>query len=193
MTDAYGYAEAMLKQGAPYSAAAMAAGLSEARLREERPGYGERESYDQFSPIAAKLPDMSDATLRKTLALSLRLLSDRIGLPATRQAMDSAWNALPEIAARLALEASVSPPGLMARVCTLYGVTPEELRGPGKKYDLATARHHLMALLRQHTTLSTTAIGRFLGGRDHSTVVNGLCRHKERVASNDKRLRHDVR
>ena len=48
-----------------------------------------------------------------------------------------------------------------------------------------------MYLLREHVNLGPTAIGRILGGKDHTTVIHG-CRRIENTLQHDSSLRHEV-
>lgn len=76
-----------------------------------------------------------------------------------------------------------SAAAVMEEYCARTGFTPEQLKGPDRHRSVAHARQELMALLREQTDKSTTWIGRFLGGRDHTTVLHGVKRHKARAAS----------
>lgn len=64
-------------------------------------------------------------------------------------------------------------------VAMRYGVSPEALAGPRRANPLTRARQfamYAMRLLCPH--LSYPAIGRLLGGRDHTTILHG-CRKVE--------------
>jgi chromosomal replication initiator protein len=52
-------------------------------------------------------------------------------------------------------------------------------------------RHVAMYLMRQKTRASLVDIGRELGGRDHSTVLNG-CDRIQAEAQSDLQLRRDL-
>lgn len=56
-------------------------------------------------------------------------------------------------------------------VATYFGVTPADLHSSRKTRLIADARGVAMHLIYEHTPLSTPEIGRFLGNKDHSTVV----------------------
>jgi hypothetical protein len=67
---------------------------------------------------------------------------------------------------------------ILAEVCAEYGITPEEIKGPGRKRYHAVPRQEFM--LRCHETgRSLPEIGRFLG-RDHTTVLHGCRVARER-------------
>lgn len=67
-------------------------------------------------------------------------------------------------------------------VAERHGLTVEDLTGPARYRHIAWPRQEAMWLMRQHTPMSTTNIGRRLGGRDHKTVVEGINRYKARMA-----------
>lgn len=72
---------------------------------------------------------------------------------------------------------------IIAVTAVAYGYTPGDLQGPSRKQRLVKARHTAMFLCRRHTDLSLPRIGRLLGGRDHTTVIHGIEKTKERMRS----------
>lgn len=58
-------------------------------------------------------------------------------------------------------------------VCNDFSLSRDEILQPGRKAVFVQARHVLMYLLYNDTSLSYPAIGEFLGGRDHTTVIHG--------------------
>ena len=66
------------------------------------------------------------------------------------------------------------PPGqIIATVASFYRLDPSALAGSRRDKEIALARHIAMYLLKEDALLQVTEIGRLLGGRDHSTVING--------------------
>lgn len=63
-------------------------------------------------------------------------------------------------------------------------LTPELLRGHRQGKELSAARHEAMHLMMETGRFSSPQVGRFLGGRDHTTILYGVRRHKERNAYN---------
>lgn len=63
-----------------------------------------------------------------------------------------------------------------------YGVTVADLRGPCRRVRMNVARQDLMHRIYATGRFSMTQIGRFLGGRDHTTILNGIRRHEARQA-----------
>ncbi|MGH3946495.1 MAG: chromosomal replication initiator protein DnaA [Pseudonocardiaceae bacterium] len=66
----------------------------------------------------------------------------------------------------------IGAPNIMAVTAEFFGVTIEDLCGPGKTKHLAQARQITMYLCRELTDLSLPRIGQTFGGRDHTTVMH---------------------
>ena len=63
-----------------------------------------------------------------------------------------------------------------------FGLSPDELVGPGRAPQLAWARHVAMYLARRHTDATLPAIGARFGGRNHTTVLHACRRTTQRLA-----------
>lgn len=70
---------------------------------------------------------------------------------------------------------------LAEQVCVKHGITVAELKGERKLKRLIPARYEFMALAYELPHTSYPMIGRFLGGRDHTTVRHGVMAHWKRV------------
>jgi len=57
-------------------------------------------------------------------------------------------------------------------VCGLFGIDPEALKSDGRSHAVAHPRMLAMYLSRKHTGAAYSEIGRFFGGRNHSTVIS---------------------
>jgi len=66
----------------------------------------------------------------------------------------------------------IGAPNIMAVTAEFFGVTIEDLCGPGKTKHVAQARQIAMYLCRELTDLSLPRIGQTFGGRDHTTVMH---------------------
>jgi chromosomal replication initiator protein len=71
---------------------------------------------------------------------------------------------------------------IMAVTAEFFGVTIEELCGPGKTKALAQARQISMYLCRELTDLSLPKIGQTFGGRDHTTVMHAEKKIRKEMA-----------
>lgn len=74
---------------------------------------------------------------------------------------------------------------IILEVADRHGVSVAALRGVGRRAAFVRARQEAMFLLKTRCALSLNAIGRLIGGRDHSTVFYGIESHarRQRVAS----------
>ncbi|MGB8994664.1 MAG: chromosomal replication initiator protein DnaA [Pseudonocardiaceae bacterium] len=66
----------------------------------------------------------------------------------------------------------IGAPNIMAVTAEFFGLTMEDLCGPGKTKHVAQARQISMYLCRELTDLSLPRIGQIFGGRDHTTVMH---------------------
>ena len=87
--------------------------------------------------------------------------------------------------------ATIKPEEVIATVAAYYGLEPSALSGNRRDKKTALSRHVTMYLLREDALLSVTAIGRLLGGRDHSTVITA-CGKIAYQANVDPELRRTI-
>jgi chromosomal replication initiator protein len=69
-----------------------------------------------------------------------------------------------------------------------FGLRPGDLQARKRTRKIADARQMAMYVMRHHGGASLPAIGQYLGGRDHSTVVHG-CQVVEQRKRSDARFR----
>ena len=91
----------------------------------------------------------------------------------------SVWKAGEHIGAELANE----PDAYERAVLEEFDVPASELHSRRRTRSVVLPRQICMYLARLHTTLSLAEIGRFFGGRDHSTVLHAVEKVQELVAS----------
>ncbi len=58
-----------------------------------------------------------------------------------------------------------------AAVTTFFGITPADVHSSKKTRTISLARSIAMYLARKHTTMSFPEIGRFMGNKNHATVI----------------------
>ena len=68
-----------------------------------------------------------------------------------------------------------TPERILSAVSERFGVRPESLVGTRRTQEIVVPRQVAMYLMRHLTEMSLVEIGRFFGGRDHSTVIHA-CR-----------------
>ncbi|GAH73900.1 unnamed protein product, partial [marine sediment metagenome] len=56
-------------------------------------------------------------------------------------------------------------------VATYFGLTPANIHSSKKDRTVAMARHFSMYLARKHTKMSSSEVGRFMGNKNHATVL----------------------
>lgn len=87
---------------------------------------------------------------------------------------------------------------IIAEVAEEYGITVEVLKGKRHTRKLLPARQAVARRLRYERKLATTVIGRLMGGRDHSTILNYLdderrARGRARAKTTMRKLREAAR
>ena len=76
----------------------------------------------------------------------------------------------------------ISVTTIMVVTAEFFGVTLDDLCGPGKTRALAQARQISMYLCRELTDLSLPKIGQTFGGRDHTTVMHAEKKIRKEMA-----------
>jgi chromosomal replication initiator protein len=85
----------------------------------------------------------------------------------------------------------VSEEQVLDAVASHFGVDKESIKGRKRDKKTALARQVSMYLLKEESDLGATAIGRVLGGKDHTTVLHG-CKTIENQQNVDNNLRRDI-
>lgn len=82
--------------------------------------------------------------------------------------------------------AIITPHGRIAlvvgRIAAEYGVTPADIMGDERTRNLSWARHAAFYEVKVATGANLPRLARIFN-RDHSTIIHGIRRHKERVAA----------
>jgi chromosomal replication initiator protein len=69
-------------------------------------------------------------------------------------------------------------------VATYFGITPANIHSSKKDRTVALARHFSMYLARKHTKMSSSEIGRFMGNKNHATVLLACKKVEELISRN---------
>ncbi|MBQ7678687.1 MAG: chromosomal replication initiator protein DnaA, partial [Butyrivibrio sp.] len=80
----------------------------------------------------------------------------------------------------------ITIPLILTTVCNFYGINEEELLSRRRTSDVVMPRQVAMYLCRILTDESLDKIGESLGGKDHTTVINGINRIKSSVDTNSE-------
>ena len=137
------------------------------------------------SALAARISDEALAMLAEIEHRSVREMegwlnralayADLTGADVTVEAVR---RAVPESLARPRPERP-SPGAILDEVAARFAVGRDDLCGRRRDARITLARHVAMYLLREDAGLALAEVGRALGGRDHSTVLNA----RRRIAS----------
>ncbi len=122
-----------------------------------------------------------EGSLNRVVAYS-QLMSSPITTELTAQALAGLLNArrsLPQ------------PQAVLEAVQRLFRVAGDELTGPRRDQKIAYARHLAMYLIYEDCRRSLTETGRFLGNRDHSTILHGYTKIA-RLLTSDSAVRQDI-
>jgi len=69
-------------------------------------------------------------------------------------------------------------------VATYFGITPASIHSSKKNRTVALARHFSMYLSRKHTKMSSSEIGRFMGNKNHATVLLACKKIENQIKQN---------
>jgi chromosomal replication initiator protein len=70
---------------------------------------------------------------------------------------------------------------IASAVAEHFGITPNEIHSARKDRTVAMARHFTMYFARKRTKMSSSEIGRFLGDKNHATVLMGCKKVEEQI------------
>ena len=123
-----------------------------------------------------------EGSLNRVVAYS-QLMNTPVSLESTSRLLD-------DIAQDTARHA-IDPEKILEEVSRQYKVTTADLLGRSRSKPIALARQVAMYLLIYELELSPTDVGRFLGNRDHSTVIHGAGKINGEI-NEDSHLRQNV-
>jgi chromosomal replication initiator protein len=69
-------------------------------------------------------------------------------------------------------------------VATYFGTTPAKIHSSKKDRTVALARHFSMYLTRKYTKMSSSEVGRFMGNKNHATVLLACKKIEEKLKKN---------
>ena len=84
--------------------------------------------------------------------------------------------------------AQLSEQKIINVVADYYNLTPSQLIGKVRTGQIALARHIAMYLIRINIDIPLTKVGNTFGGRDHTTVMNGIAK-VESMLKTDEQLK----
>ncbi len=85
----------------------------------------------------------------------------------------------------------ISIDDIINTVCKHYELEPADIHTKSRKREVVLARQVAMFLAKNHTDFSTAKIGKFIGNRDHATVLHA-CKTIKGQCQVDKNFRADL-
>ena len=86
----------------------------------------------------------------------------------------------------------VTPQVILETVAEHYGISAGDIIGSKRNAEIVLPRQIVMYLCREITDTSYKNIGILLGNRDHSTVISGDNKVREKLQSNDNKLKNNI-
>jgi chromosomal replication initiation ATPase DnaA len=80
---------------------------------------------------------------------------------------------------------------ILRAIANEFEITVAELLSENRDLRFSTPRHFAVGMMLEVTNMSLPAIGRRLGGRDHTTILNSRARFQDMIASEAIRNRFD--
>lgn len=81
---------------------------------------------------------------------------------------------------------TITPEIVLQVVCDHFGVTADDIRSSKRSKEVVQPRQITMYLCRHMTTTTLENIGKFLGNKDHSTILHGIERIAKDIDDNEK-------
>jgi hypothetical protein len=73
--------------------------------------------------------------------------------------------------------------GMIKCCAQVFEVSIEDMMGPCRKQEFSLARHAFNKIARERSSQSFVEIGKFLGGRDHATIVHSSNKARDLIES----------
>ncbi len=80
----------------------------------------------------------------------------------------------------------ITPQLILDTVCEHFGSKKEDIISKKRNAEIVLPRQVIMYICRAHTDASLEEIGKLLGKKDHTTVMNGINKIKQKMAKDDE-------
>ncbi len=80
----------------------------------------------------------------------------------------------------------ITPQLIIDTVCEQYGTKKEDIISKKRNSEIVLPRQIIMYLCREHTDASLEEIGKVLGKKDHTTVMSGINKIKQKITIDDE-------
>ena len=98
--------------------------------------------------------------------------------------IDIAYEALQQLLDVKQSKQKLNEQRIISAVADYYNKTPSQLTGTSRQGDIVFARHIAMYMIRKMLDTPYTKIGMIFGGKDHSTVMNGVEKVEKELKTN---------
>ena len=141
------------------------------------------------SPVLDIIAQRVSRNVRQLLGAFNRVVatSQLLSAPLTAESVAAQLDAVAGPDAR----AEVTPHQALSKVAHHYGIAAEQILSRNRTAAVALPRQVTMYLLVSELGMTPTEAGRFLAGRNHSTVIHGVARVRQAM-KNDARLKRSV-
>lgn len=86
---------------------------------------------------------------------------------------------------------NVTPENIISTVCEHYNVREADVESRKRSSEFVLPRQVIMYVLRENTDLTLERIGKYLGNKDHTTVMHGADKIKDEIKTNEE-LRSNI-
>ena len=118
-----------------------------------------------------------EGTLNRLVFYTINMSQDK------RITVESAQKALKDLGGTKSDKSELTIEKIIAKVADYYSMTPSQLTGRIRVARIAMARHIAMYLIRDLLDAPFSKIGEAFGGKDHATVINGVKKVENSLAS----------
>ncbi|UCC30556.1 MAG: chromosomal replication initiator protein DnaA [Phycisphaerales bacterium] len=142
----------------------------------------ERLKVDISEPVIMYIAENFQANIRELEGALLKVVAQAqvVGQPITLSLADRAIRDLVRQTAPVVMLSDIE-----SVVAIFFGLTPADLHTSRKSRTIALARGIAMYLARKHTDMSFPEIGRFMGNKNHSTVILASRRISKTLQENE--------
>lgn len=101
-----------------------------------------------------------------------------------RITMDVAIKAVSSIKGGKNIANQLSEKKIIDTVADYYNLSPSQITGSSRSAQITLARHISMYLIRKHLDVPLKKVGAMFGGKDHTTVMNGISKVDKELKTN---------
>jgi chromosomal replication initiator protein len=146
----------------------------------------EKERIDLPDPVASYIASHITSNIRE-LEGSLHRLQAYAALTGVPISEELARQTLKDISPKIKHE--LTPDAILKLVALQFNLRTTDIRSEKRTRKLSVPRQICMYLMRRHLLMSYPEIGKFMGGKDHTTILHGVQRIGELMKSDPEILK----